>query len=387
MREHERLVFSREEYEARLEALRERMEAAGVVAMLTTTPENITYLTGFESPGHYWWQGMLVPLYGEPTTVSRLLEVSGMDMFSWIEPEHNVAYRDDQDPMEILADTLRGMGLHMSRIGYERNCWFFTASQQDRLFSLVPDVDFVDLSGIIEEGRLIKSPAELAYIREAARAAEHGMRAGIDAAHDGATENDVAAAILSTMILCGSDWPSIVPFVASGERGAIGHATWSRRVMQAPDSIFVEIAGCRFRYHAALMRTIMIGEPEEGMVQAFEAVQAAFETAVETVRPGVPAGHIDDVARQAIADRGFGGTQASRVAYSIGIAVPPDWGEGQILSMKHGEERPLQANMTFHLLPWVQIPGKGGVGCTETIRVTDDGCERVTDFPRDLFVC
>ncbi|HLU83035.1 MAG TPA: aminopeptidase P family N-terminal domain-containing protein, partial [Trueperaceae bacterium] len=120
MRDHEQLPFPLTEYQARLDRMRTRMEEAGVVAFLTTTPENITYLTGFESPGHYWWQGMIVPLYGEPTTLSRLLEVAGMDALSWVEPDSNFAYRDDQEPMEELAGLLTSMGLDRGRVGYER---------------------------------------------------------------------------------------------------------------------------------------------------------------------------------------------------------------------------------------------------------------------------
>ena len=386
MREHDQLPFPTSEYQARLDALRERMDAAGVVAMLTTTPENITYLTGFETPGHYWWQGMIVPRYGEPTTVSRLLEVSGMDAMSWIEPERNVAYRDDEDPMEVLVGLLTSMGLDRGRVGYERDGWFFTAAQQDRMFSLLPHTDWIDCSGLIEHGRIIKSPLELERIADAARTTEAGMRAGIDAVACGATENDVAAEATAAMIRAGSEWPSIMPFVASGERGAIGHATWFHRRLDPSDTVFLELSGCRSRYHAPLMRTVVLGEPADDTVQAFEAVQAAFEAALEAVRPGVPAGDVDHRARQVIAESGFGGTQTSRVAYSVGIAVPPDWGEGQILSMRPDERRLLQENMTFHLLPWVQLPGRGGMGCTETIRVTADGGERITDFPRELFV-
>lgn len=386
MRDHPQLPFPVGEYQARLDALRERMETAGVIAMLTTTPENITYLTGFESPGHYWWQGMLVPRYGEPTTVSRLLEVSGMDAMSWIEPERNVAYRDEQDPMEVLVALLTSMGLDRGRVGFERDGWFFTAAQQDRLFSLLPHTDWIDCSGLIEQGRILKSPLEIDRIGEAARTTEAGMQAGIDAVRCGASENDVAAEVLSAMIRAGSEWPSIVPFVASGERGAIGHATWFRRTLCPGDSVFLEISGCRTRYHAPMMRTVVLDEPGDGLLQAFDAVQSAFDAALAAIRPGVPAGDIDRLARQVIAESGFGGTQSSRVAYSVGIAVPPDWGEGQILSMKPGEMRPLKENMTFHLLPWVQLPGHGGMGCTETIRVGRDGGERITQFPRELFV-
>lgn len=386
MRVHDQLPFPIEEYEARLAALRERMDEVGVVAMLTTTPENIIYLTGFESPGHYWWQGMVVPLYGEPTTLSRLLEVSGVDALSWIEPEHNIAYWDSEDPMEKLATLLTSMGMDGSRIGFERDCWFFTAAQQDRLFKLTPNVDWVDCSWLVEKGRVVKSELEIERINEAARTTEAGMRAGIDAVRCDASEDDVAAELFSAMIRAGSEWPSIVPFVSSGERGAIGHATWRHRKLCNGDSVFLEAAGCRSRYHAPMMRTVLVGEPDEAMLQAFDAVQSAFDAALAAIKPGVAAGDVDQVARQVIAESGFGGTQASRLAYSVGIAVPPDWGEGHILSMKPGEERLLKENMTFHLLPWVQLPGFGAMGCTETIRVTADGAECITNFPRELFM-
>jgi Xaa-Pro dipeptidase len=188
------------------------------------------------------------------------------------------------------------------------------------------------------------------------------------------------------MIKAGSEWPSIVPFVASGERGAIGHATWRGRRLANADSVFLEIAGCKRRYHAPMMRTCVVGQPEPELTAAFQVVQDAFQACLEAMRPGALPADIDATARSVVAASSFGGTQTSRVGYSVGIAVPPDWGEGHILSIKPGERRPIQENMTFHLIPWVQIPGKGGVGCTETVRVTATGSELLTDFPRELFV-
>ena len=383
MRIRDDLVFPMAEYDRRLGGVRARMERDRLDALLVTTPENITYLTGFESPGHYWFQALVVPLEGEPATVSRALEQSGVDAYSWI--ERNVGYHDSEEPMQRVAETLRDDGLAGGRIGFEKDCWFFTAAQQERLFGLLPGAAFLDAGGTVEHGRLRKSEAEIALMREAARAAEAGMRAGIDAVAEGATEDDVAAEMHWAMIKAGSEWPSIQPFVASGERGAIGHATWMHRHIQAGDSVFLEIGGCRRRYHAALMRTCVVGDPDEETRRAFDIVLEAFEAATHAIAPGVQAGDVDRAARDAIRASGFGGTQASRTGYSIGIGVPPDWGEGQILSLKPGESTRLEENMTFHLLPWVQIPGKGGVGCTETIRVTGDGCERITEFPRELF--
>jgi len=384
MRQRGDLPFPMVEYERRLHALRQRMARRDIEVMLTTTPENITYLTGFESPGHWYFQGFLVPLEGEPVMVSRLAEDTGVQAISWVELSR--PYQDFEHPMDRLRNTLAEFDFHTKRIGYEKNCWFFTAAQQEKIFAACPTANFIDCSGIIEEGRLIKSDYEVELMRKAARTAEAGMRAGIDAVRAGVTENDIAAEILYAMTKAGSEWPSIVPFVASGERGAIVHATWAGRAVRSGDIVLLEVGGCLKRYHAAMMRTGFVGEPSQQAREAEKIVQDAVNLALDAIKPGLTAGEVDAVSREFIAKSSFGGVQASRSAYSIGIAVPPDWGEGHILSFYPDNPHVLEPNMTFHLLPWVQIPGKGGVSFSETIRVTEDGCETLTNFERALFV-
>lgn len=382
MRQRDDLVFPMVEYRRRLDELRRRMVERDVAVMITTTPENICYLTGFESPGHYYFQALIVPLEEEPTMVPRQLEDSGVQALTWIEISR--PYQDFEDPIDRLATTLAEFNLDHRRIGYEKSCWFFTAAQQEQLFAACPNATFVDCSGIVEAGRLIKSEYEIALMRQAARTAEAGMRAGVEAVAAGASENDVAAEIHYAMIKAGCEWPSIAPFVASGYRGAIGHATWAGRVIEQGDIVMLEVGGCLKRYHAALMRTGFVGNPGAGAREAEKVVREAVQAMLESIRPGVAAREADAAGRKIIT--AYGGQQASRSAYSIGIGLPPDWGEGHILSMHPNENRPLQPNMTFHMLPWVQLPGKGGVSFSETIRVTEDGCELLTNFPRELFV-
>lgn len=383
MRNRTDLAFPMKEYERRLNDLRQRMSERGIDAMMTTTPENICYLTGFESVGHYYFNALVVPLEGEPFMVPRLLEDSGVQYYTWVAVSR--PYNDDENPMDVLHKALDEFGLLEKRIGFEKECWFFTAAQQERLFAQSPNTDYVDQSGLVEEGRLIKSEYEIEMMRKAALATQAGMKAGIGAVKVGATENDVAAEIHYAMIKAGSEWPSISPFIASGPRGAVGHATWAGRAIEENEFVFLEIAAALKRYHAPMMRTVFTGEIDAELVAGQEIVLEAFDAAVALIKPGVPAGEVDALARSVIANSSFGAEQSSRTAYSVGIGLPPDWGEGQILSMQPGETRPLQANMTFHLLPWVQIPGKGAIGITETIRVTEDGCEILTDFKRKLF--
>jgi Xaa-Pro dipeptidase len=383
MRHRDDLVFPMSEYMRRLGALRQRMAAQGVDLFMSTTPENICYLTGFESPGHYYFMALLVPQEGEVVMVPRRLEDSGIVEHTFVELRR--PYEDSEDPIAKTEATLREFGWDKSRIGYERNCWFFTAPQQEQLIAACSQATFVDMSGTVEAGRVIKSDHEVDLMRRAALATEKGMAAGIDAVRAGATENDVAAEMHYAMIKAGSEWPAIVPFVASGYRGAIGHATWAGRTLEQGDIVMLELAGCLKRYHAPLMRTGFVGEPSARVRQAEKVIQEAYQAMTEAIRPGLSAAAADAIGREIISGSGIG-SQGSRSAYSVGIGLPPDWGEGQILSMQPGEERPLQANMTFHLLPWVQVEGEGGISLSETIRVTEDGCEALTSFPRELFV-
>jgi Xaa-Pro dipeptidase len=372
------------EYERRVRALRERMGARGLEAVITTTPENICYLTGFESPGHYYFNALVVPMEGEPFMVPRLLEASGVEALTWVALVR--PYTDTQDPMQVLAEALAEFGVNNRRVGYEENCWFFTAAQQKRLFTRCPDITFVDCSSIVEAGRLIKSEHEIALMKRAARTTEAGMTAGIEAIEAGVSEGDVAAEIHYAMIKAGSEWPSIAPFVASGERGAIGHATWTDRIINSGEPVFLEVGGCLKRYHAAMMRTVFVGEPDDSLWEAEKLVQAAMDACIEAIKPGVTAASVDAAGRAVIAGSRLGAQQSSRTGYSIGIGLPPDWGEGHILSLQQNEERRLQANMTFHLIPWAQVPGKGGIGFSETVRVTEDGCEFLTSLERKLFI-
>lgn len=383
MRNRNDIAFPMVEYERRLSDLRRRMEERGIDAMMVTTPHNICYLTGFDSVGYYYFHAMVFPLMGEPFSVPRLLENSGVQAYTWIEQSR--PYKDYEDPMDVLATALDEFGLLNKKIGFEKGCWFFTAVQQECLFAKCSNTQFIDHSGIVEEGRLIKSEYEIDLMRKAARTTEAGMVAGIEAVKIGVSENDIAAEIQYAMTKAGSEWPAIAPFVASGPRGAIGHATWSGRIIQPDEFVFLEIAGAIRRYHAPIMRTVTVGEIDSTILEGEKIVIEAINAAIDTIKPGVKPEDVDALSRRIIGKSSFGAQQASRVAYSVGIGMSPDWGEGQILSMQPKETRELQANMTFHLIPWVQIPGKGGLGITETVRVTESGCEKITIFEQKIF--
>ena len=374
--------FTLEEYQGRLDALRGRMEARGIDVLLVNSPENLYYVSGYQTPGYYWYQTLLAPLDREPVFITRLNEASNIEPFSWVEDSR--PYEDHEDWIEHTRDVLADLGKKDARIGLQYDSFFLTSRDEKRLTAALDKATFVDGSGLVEEGRMVKSEQEIEYIRQAARTAEAGLRAGIEACAVGVTENDVAAEIHRAQIKAGSEYTGLPIFIRAGDRDSMTHSTWYRNVLQPGESVTIEMPGCINRYHAATYQQIYLGDPPELLRRAREIGAKVMAETKSAIRPGVPAGEIHRLVQDSLEEAmGAGSKRNSRVAYSIGIAFAPDWGEGHIISMTEGETRPLQEGMTFHLLAGhVTLQGLDGVKRavnSDTILVTEDGCETLTD--------
>jgi Xaa-Pro dipeptidase len=233
----------------------------------------------------------------------------------------------------------------------------------------------MDCFGIVEEGRLTKSEVELEVMRKAAKAAKAGMQAGIDAVRPGVTENEIGAAISYGMFSAGGETPAVMPYVTSGPRSMIGHATWEGREVQPGEHVFLEIGGCYRRYHTALMRTVVCGELTDSMYKSQEIMKLALATVRKEFRPGLTVSDADKMIRNIIRENDVGAKLITRSGYSIGIAFPPSWDEGYILSLYQGHTDILRPGMTFHVIPWMWgIDGDKSCGISDTFYITEDGC-------------
>lgn len=373
MRHRDDMTFPAGEYARRLRELRDRMERRRLDVAVISDPANLMYLTDYQTTGYSFFQALVVPLDAEPVMITRALEESNVIHRTWV--ERSRPYPDNGDAIRTLVEVLEGLGPSGARVGFERNSYFFPAYQQDRLHDAYGR-GLVDCYGIVEEGRLRKSDAEIAVMRRAARAAEAGMTAGLAAAVAGATENDVAAAISSAMFRAGGEFPAVMPYVASGPRSMIGHSTWEGRTIRPGEHVFLEVGGCYRRYHTAMMRTAVNGELTDSLYRAQETMKHALAELRATLRPGVTVGEVEHLTRSIIEDNDVGARLVTRAGYSIGIAFPPSWDEGHILSLMPGDPTPLEPGMTFHILPWMWgVDGDKTVGISDTVRITDDGCE------------
>jgi Xaa-Pro dipeptidase len=382
---HKELAFSVSEYQERLDRVRQQIRARDLTGMLVHTPENIFYLSGYQTPGYYAYQTLLIPAEPSrgPVILVRKLEESNVKGLSWIESMR--AYTDIEDPIGMSADLARDSGVGGKRLGVEKGSWFLTAENLERLRAALPDTTLVDATGLVEQARVIKSPAEIAYLRTAARAAEAALQAGLDATGLGKAENAIAAEIYRAAILAGCEYTSLPQFIASGYRATLAHATWSTRTVERGDIVYFEVCGTVQRYSAALFRCATIGPPSDLVQRMSETTIAALNRIIEIMKPGVACGEVATAWADAIVKGGFP-RPFKRAGYSIGINFPPDWGEGHILSLKFDERTALRPGMVFHTPSSIRDYGVAFIGNSETLLVTDNGCEPLTNFARQHFV-
>lgn len=385
MIQREDMTFPFAEYERRLTALRARIEERHLDAVVITDPENIMYLTDYQTTGYSFFQALVVPLTDEPFMITRAMEESNIIARTWV--ERTRPYPDTGDAIQMLVDALREFGLANKRIGYERNSYFFPAYQQDCIHTTLTEGKLLDCFGIVEEGRVCKSPVEIDLMRKAATATEAGMLAGIEACQAGATENEIGAAISNGMFRAGGEAPAVMPYVTSGPRTMIGHATWEGRTVQPGEHVFLEVGGCFRRYHTAMMRTVVLGDLSDSMYKAQEKMKHALQAVHDYFQPGMTVSDADNLIRNIISDNDVGARLITRSGYSIGIAFPPSWDEGYIVSLKQGESVVLKEGMTFHIIPWMWgVDGDKTCGISDSIHITDEGCESFFSLDRDFTV-
>jgi Xaa-Pro dipeptidase len=379
----EPLPFSMDEYARCLRALRADMALAGIDAFIAFGPENINYLTGHDTPAYQYLQACVVTHDGPPVNLLRSIDASNTLLHSW--SRRAAAYADNDDPVAVLVALVRQLVPQGARIGAEERAFFVTPRRYRQLEEALETAGCVLLGGhLVEELRLIKSAEEMAKIRLAGRITTSAMQAAIETATDGVGENTIAAAVWAELVRQGGEFPGLPPLIVGGPRSSLGHATWSKRRLAWGDALNVEISGVVARYVAPLFRTGSVGKPTPAMRAIEAACLSSLDLLLPAIRPGVRIAELHRLNTENFARHGF--TLGHRTGYSVGVGYAPDWGEGDTLSIVDGETRELAAGMVFHLVPGIYLPGRMAVVISETVAVTADGVDRITNFPQPIFV-
>ena len=235
LKENAVLPFERAEYLTRIATVKRRMDTAGIDVLLVSDPTNMNYLTGYDATSYYVHQMVALAVDAEePLWIGRQMDVACARFTTFLQAGNLRGYPEsyigvpDRHAMEFVAQELKERGWHRGRIGVEMDAHFFTARCYQELRAHLPDADFVDASLLVNWARIVKSPQEIAFMRQAGVIAEQAMNVAIDAIEVGVRQCDVAAAIYAATVggtaEFGGDMPE-APWMPSGERTSAPHLT------------------------------------------------------------------------------------------------------------------------------------------------------------------
>lgn len=388
------MLFDRQVYDDRLRRAADAAAAEGFAALLVADPANLYYLTGYDAWSFYMPQVLLLDAdTAEATFLLREMDangahritVPGVELVGY--PERLV-HRRDEHPGDWMAAWLRERGdaerYRGGVVGYEGEAHFFAVRTFRAFAEGLPEWTLRDCQGTVNRVRLRKEDREIELMRGAGRIVSNCMAVAVDAIRAGARQNDVAAEILAAQARgvgeIEGDYTAIVPMLPTGEAADTPHLTYSASRFRDGEGVSIEIAAAHRRYHAPLARTVALGRVHPDLERLGDVTAEGLDKVLAAVRPGVTAGEVAEVYWRHLADHGL--EKASRLGYSIGIGYPPDWGEGTA-SIRIGDETVLERNMTFHVIAGMW---QTGYGCelSESIAVTEDGVEVLTDAPRAL---
>lgn len=377
------LSFPAEEYEDRVARAKKEISKRGLDALLIHDLPNICYLCGYESWNTHGYYALLVPRQGPLCLVLWRSEQGNAKLSSWVEDYET--FPTGVDPIDTTIEMLRKRGFDRGRVGMELLTSYLTPGAYQRLIRGLPGMEAVDCSGLVPRLRLLKSRREQEVIRRAARMTDAGMRAALKTIGEGVSDQEIAAAASQTLLAEGSEYMCIQPVVCAGTLAGVPHANHRGVRMKKGDTVLLELSGCVHRYSAPLMRSAVVGDVPEKVRRMEDAISNTLRHVMDAMRPGAELAEIARTAEPLIAQAGEDAMALFHhtYAYSVGLGFMPNWADAPV-TITERSEGVLEPGMVFHLPISLRVPGQYGVALSETVIVTEDGCEAVTHVERKL---
>jgi len=348
----------------RLKQFREKMTATELDGFVVTNIFSIRYLSGFSGST----ASMFVTL-----DEAMLITDFRYDKQANSEAYDGVQVRiDKRDALTALGDMVE---VFAGRMGFESGALAFTA--YEKLNARAGD-RLVGVEGMPEKLRAVKGREEIAWISEAARITDEVFALIVGEMRPGMTEIEVAARIDYLLMTRAGDLPAFRTIVAAGERGALPHAHPSGRKLATGDLVTLDFGAVHKGYCADMTRTVVMGDPTEKQREVYDTVLSAQKTALEGIKMGMTGREADSLARDYIAEKGYGEEFGHGLGHGFGLQVH----EGPRLAQKN--EDVLASGMVVTVEPGIYIPGWGGVRIEDDVVIEEGGCRNLTSSEKGL---
>ncbi|MDZ7829916.1 MAG: Xaa-Pro peptidase family protein [Halofilum sp. (in: g-proteobacteria)] len=318
--------FAVEEYAERRQQAAAALAASGLDALLCFRQESMYWLSGYDTFGYCFFQCLVLRADGRMTLLTREPDRRQAQITSVIEDVRVWVDREGVNPAEDLRDLLAELGLERAQLGIEYEAYGLTGRNARRLDAALSGfAESEDQSELISRLRVIKSPAEMACIRRAAGLADDALDAALARVGAGAFEGDILADMQGAVFSGGGDYSGNEFIIGSGATALLCRYQTDRRHLDAQDQLTLEWAGVYRRYHAAMMRTILVGDVHDEHRQMHAAADEAMSACVEACSPGRTCGDVFDAHARVIDAAGLRPHRLNACGYAMGATFAPMW--------------------------------------------------------------
>jgi Xaa-Pro dipeptidase len=380
------LHFTGEELADRRQRAAAALARRGLDGLLCFRQESMFWLTGYDTFGYVYFQCLYLGADGRLMLLTRAPDRLQARHTSVIDDVRIWVDRHGASPAEQLRDVLDGLGLKGKRLGVEWEAYGLTGNNARALDAAMSGFATLDdASRLVSELRLVKSPAELAYVRRAAALADAAWDEAVALAGPGAYEGDILAAMHGAIFRGGGDYPGNNFIVGSGRDALLCRYFSGRRRLDASDQLTLEFAGTYRWYHSCLMRTLFVGAPSAEHRRLFEVARDALAASEAALRPGRTMGDVFDAHARVIDDAGMKPFRLNACGYSLGTTYQPNWMDWPMFYT--GNPVVLAPGMVF-FLHMILFDAEGGRAMTlgRTSLVTAAGAEPLSKAALDLVV-
>ena len=381
------LQFAPDEYEDRRRRLLQAMQEEKLEAVLLFAQESMYWLTGFDSFGFCHFQCLVVKADGDMALLARSADLRQARQTSTIERIVVWIDRANADPTGDLKNLLDDMDLLGCRIGVEYDTHGLTGANCRMLDSRLQSfANPVDASHVVSRLRLIKSPEEIGRVRRAAELADAALDAALPLVRPGTDEAAILAAMQGAVLAGGGDYPANPFVIGSGREALLCRYKSGRRKLEAEDQLTLEWAGVDAHYHAAMMRTVLVGTVGERHRALYEAARAAIEEIETVMRPGRTFGDVFAAHARVMDQRDMTRHRLNACGYSLGARFAPSWMEHQMFYAENPQ--PIAPSMSLFVHMIIMDSDSGCAMCLgQSYLTTEDAPEPLSRHGLDLISC
>lgn len=350
----------------RVDRILAALKEMGLTQMLIVDPMSIYYLTGVYVAPFERFYGLYLRADGKHVYfLNRLFTV----------PEEvgveKVWYSDTDPVMEIVAGYIDSD----SPLGVDKE---LKAGFLLPLMEKGAAKGFVNASLAVDLTRGVKDAEEQEKMRVSSHINDLAMAEFKKLIHEGVTEKEAADQMLKIYLDLGADGFSFEPLVAFGANAADPHHSPDNTVVKPGDAVLFDVGCIKDGYCSDMTRTFYFREVGDTHRHIYDTVRSANETAIAKIRPGVPLCELDDTARNLITEQGYGPNFNHRLGHFIGLA------EHEYGDVSSANKREAQPGMIFSIEPGIYLTGDTGVRVEDLVLVTEDGCEVLNHYPKEL---